>query len=96
MMEYMVESSAVVELMDFLEMGGGRYRHFWVDSRDAIASKKEKNTPKCVHLKFLFCLLLDYPSYCPLNSFWVDKLRALHWVGVELRGIWDLGFGDRA
>ena len=41
MMEYMVECSLVVELMDFLEMGreGGRDRHFWVDSRDAIASK---------------------------------------------------------
>ena len=40
MMEYMVECSVVVELMDLeMEMGGGRYRHFWVDSRDAIASK---------------------------------------------------------
>ena len=40
MMEYMVECSVVVELMDFLEMGeGGREGHFWVDSRYAIASK---------------------------------------------------------
>ena len=35
------QCSADVELMDFLEMGRvGRVGHFWVDSRDTIASKK--------------------------------------------------------
>ena len=43
-MEYMVECSVVVELMDFLEMG--MVGNFWVDSRDAIASKKSPGLNK--------------------------------------------------
>ena len=38
MVKYMEECSVDVELMDFLEME--TLGHFWVDSRDAIASKK--------------------------------------------------------